>query len=98
MAYEIRTCASCGNREPMDLSTDVRFAGEFGPLCDDCLPLALRTMEANTKDNADPTPDPALLALANAVRKWAKWVGAVHVGSPEHELFLMAKEQGLIDA
>lgn len=43
-------------------------------------------------------PDPALLALAGAVRKWAQWVGAVHVGSPEHELFLMAKEQGWVDA
>lgn len=47
---------------------------------------------------ANAPADPALLALASAVREWAQWVGAVHVGSPEHKLFLMAKEQGLIDA
>ena len=91
MAYEIRTCASCGNREPMDLSTDVRFAGEFGPLCDDCLPLALRTMEANTKDNADPAPDPALLALARLGAKlfdraWIKSVGFVNEGGLQDDL------------
>lgn len=61
MGYETQTCADCGRREPMDLPREVRFAGEYGPLCDDCLPLALRVVGAN----AAPAPaDPALLALA----------------------------------
>lgn len=67
MGYETCTCAYCGRREAMDLSRDVRFAGEYGPLCDDCLPLALRVVEANAADAADAAnapADPALLALA----------------------------------
>ena len=31
-------------------------------------------------------PDPALLALVDAAREWAEWVGFVHAGSPESRL------------
>lgn len=71
MGYETCACAYCGRREAMDLSRDVRFAGEYGPLCDDCLPLALRVVEANAADAADAanaSPDPALLALDRELR------------------------------
>ena len=61
MSYETQTCADCGRREPMDIPREVRFAGEYGPLCDGCLPLALRVVEANA---ANAPADPALLALA----------------------------------